>query len=65
MVPVFETRLEKGFDPVFVSILYPVIGEPPLFDGAVQERLTCVGEIGVADNTVGAFGAVNAEDDVG
>jgi hypothetical protein len=44
--------------PLFTSILYPVIGEPPLFDGAFHERLICVGETGVATRPVGALGEV-------
>ncbi len=65
VVPVFDTRFENVPEPDFASILYPVIGEPPLFDGADQERFTWVGETGVADTPVGEPGAVNAEDDVG
>ena len=40
------------------SILYPVIAEPPLLDGAVQERLICDDEDAVAVSPVGEFGAV-------
>src|SRR5438132_8238629 len=43
---------------VDLSILYPVIAEPPLFDGAVQERLICDEETVVAVNAVGDDGAV-------
>src|SRR5437660_12691636 len=43
---------------VDLSILYPVIEEPPLFDGAVQERLICDEEKVVAVRPVGALGAV-------
>jgi len=41
-----------------------VIGEPPLLVGADQERLTCVGENGVAESPVGALGelAVGCDD---
>ena len=38
---------------VDLSISYPVIAEPPLFDGAVQERLICDEENVVAINPVG------------
>jgi hypothetical protein len=42
-----------------------VITEPPLFDGAVHDRLTWVGDIAVAVNPVGVPGAVSADDEVG
>ena len=41
-----------------LSISYPVIAEPPLFDGAVQERLICDEETVVAVRPVGGCGAV-------
>jgi hypothetical protein len=47
------------------SILYPVIGEPPLFDGADQERLICVDDVAVAESPVGAPGTVRDDDDCG
>lgn len=47
------------------SILYPVIGNPPLFDGADQDRFIWVPEFAVATNPVGALGAPEVEDDVG
>ena len=43
---------------VDLSILYPVIAEPPLFVGAVQLRLICDGETTVAERFVEADGAV-------
>ena len=43
---------------VDLSILYPVIAEPPLFDGAVHDRLICDEELVVAVNPVGGCGAV-------
>src|SRR5437588_431613 len=43
---------------VDLFISYPVIAEPPLFDGAVQERLTCDEETVVAVRPVGGCGAV-------
>ena len=43
---------------VDLSISYPVIAEPPLFDGAVQERLICDEETVVAVRPVGGCGAV-------
>jgi hypothetical protein len=42
-----------------------VIGYPPLFGGAFQYRLICVGETAVAISPVGAPGAVPVDDDVG
>ena len=38
---------------VDLSISYPVIAEPPLFDGAVQERLICDEDTAVAVRPVG------------
>jgi len=35
------------------SISYPVIAEPPLLDGATQERLICEDETAVAVSPVG------------
>jgi hypothetical protein len=40
-----------------LSILYPVIGEPPLFP-AVQLRLICEDDIAVAVNPVGGDGGI-------
>ena len=46
----YEVAVEPVFDSIIdhvepllddLSILYPVIGEPPLFDGAVHDRLIC------------------------
>ena len=47
---------------VDLSISYPVMAEPPLFDGAVQERLICDEEKTVAVRPVGGCGAVVALD---
>ena len=43
---------------VDLSILYPVIAEPPLFDGAVQLRLIWDDETAVAVRLVGGCGTV-------
>jgi len=43
---------------VDLSISYPVIAEPPLFDGAVQERLICDEDTAVDVNPMGDPGAV-------
>ena len=40
------------------SILYPVMGEPPLF-GVVQLRLICEGEAATAVSPVGGDGATS------
>jgi len=40
------------------SILYPVIDEPPLLDGIVQERLICDEDAAVAVRPVGDPGTV-------
>ena len=60
--PVLGTMVENVPPLVDLSISYPVIAEPPLFDGAVQERLTCDEEIVVAVNPVGDDGAVAVVD---
>lgn len=49
--------------PFFASILYPMTAEPPLFDGAPQDRFTWVGEAAVATSDVTAPGTL-ADDDV-
>ena len=41
-----------------LSISYPVMAEPPLFTGAVQLRLICEDETGVAVSPVGGCGMV-------
>ena len=46
---------------VDLSILYPVILEPPLFDGAVHDRLICDEDADVAVRLVGDPGAVADE----
>ncbi len=43
---------------VDLSILYPVIADPPLFAGAVQERLICGDDTAVAVRPVGDCGTV-------
>ena len=56
---VFATKVDQFVPPsVDLSISYPVIAEPPLFDGAVQERLICDEEKVVAVRPVGGCGAV-------
>ena len=43
---------------VELSILYPVIGAPPLLDGAAQEILICEEETNGVVRPVGGFGTV-------
>jgi hypothetical protein len=47
------------------SILYPVIAEPPLLDGADQDKLTSVGETAKAVRLVGAVGTLKDDVDFG
>ena len=58
--PVLDTIVDQVVPPsVDLSILYPVIAEPPLFVGAVQDRLICDDDTAVAVNPVGAVGTSN------
>ena len=59
MDPVFDTSVDQ-VEPASVdlSILYPVIAEPPLLLGAVQDRLICDVDAAVATRAVGGCGAV-------
>ena len=56
--PVFETRVVKSPGIIFTSILYPVMGEPPLSAGALHHRLIVVGETAMALRSVGGWGFV-------
>ena len=59
MEPVFDTMVDQVVPlSVDLCISYPVIGEPPLFDGAVQDRLICDDETVEAVSPVGAVGTV-------
>jgi len=56
--PVLVTMVDHVFPlSVDLSILYPVIAEPPLLLGAVQERLICDDDAAVAVSPVGGCGA--------
>jgi len=58
-LPVFVTMIFHVVPPsVALSILYPVIAEPPLFTGFHQERLICDGEAIVALRYLGWSGTV-------
>ena len=57
MLPEFDTIVFQVLPPsADLSILYPVIAEPPLF-GAVQLRPTCEDDVAVAASPVGGDGA--------
>ena len=57
-LPVFATRALQVEPPsVDLSILCPVMVEPPLSAGAVQLRLTCEEDTAVAASPVGEDGA--------
>ena len=56
-MPVFATSVLQVEPPsADLSILYPVMAEPPLF-GAVQLKLICEEETAVAASPVGGDGA--------
>ena len=58
VLPVFATSVAQVVPPsVDLSILYPVIAEPPLSVGAVQVRSICDEEGAVAASPVGGDGA--------
>jgi len=58
-LPVFALRVVHVVPPsVDLSILYPVIGEPPVFTGIHQERLIRDGETAVALMYLGESGTV-------
>ena len=57
-MPVFATSVLQVVPPsVDLSILYPVMVEPPLSEGAVQLRLICEEDTAVAESPVGDDGA--------
>ena len=58
VLPVFATSVLQLAPPSpDLSILYPVMAEPPLSEGAVQLRLTCEEDTVVAVTPVGEDGA--------
>ena len=58
MIPVFATSVLQVVPPsADLSILYPVMGEPPLSAGAVQLRVICEEDAAVAASPVGGDGA--------
>ena len=57
VLPEFDTTVDQVAPPsVDLSILYPVMAEPPLSVGAVQVRLTCEEDAAVAVSPVGGDG---------
>ena len=61
--PVLTTMVDQ-VEPLLadLSILYPVIADPPLFDGAVQERSICDDVAAVDVSPAGTSGGVGGED---
>jgi len=58
VLPVFATSVVQVVPPSLdLSILYPVIAEPPLSLGAVQLKLICEEEATVAVSALGDDGA--------
>ncbi len=58
VLPVFATSVVQVEPPsVDLSILYPVMAEPPLSAGAVQVRPICEEDVAVAVSPVGEAGA--------
>ena len=61
VLAVFGTIIFHVVPPsVELSILYPVIGEPPLLNGEAQEMLIWFEETNAATSPVGGSGAVAA-----
>jgi len=57
-MPVFATSVLQVEPPsADLSILYPVMGEPPLSAGGAQLRLICEEDTAVAASPVGGDGA--------
>ena len=58
-IPVFATIVDHVVPPsADLSILYPVIGEPPVFTGNHHERLICDGVGTVGERYLGGSGTV-------
>jgi len=57
--PVLDTAVDQVAPlSVDLSIWYPVMAEPPLSDGAIQDRLICDADAAVAVRPVGGCGAI-------
>ena len=58
MLPEFDTIVDQVEPPsADLSIMYPVMAEPPLSAGGAQLRLICEEETAVAASPVGGDGA--------
>ena len=58
-IPVFATTVFHVVPPsVDLSILYPVIAEPPVFTGVHHDRLICDGDTTVGVRYLGGSGTV-------
>ena len=59
MLPEFDTIIDQVEPPLAdLSIMYPVMAEPPLSAGAVQLRLICEEDTAVAASALGGDGAI-------
>ncbi len=60
VLPVFATSVVQVVPPSLdLSILYPVIAEPPLSEGAVQLKLICEEDTDVAVSPVASLQALS------
>jgi len=58
VLPEFDTIVDQVEPPLAdLSIMYPVMGEPPLSAGGAQLRLICEEDTAVAASPVGGDGA--------
>ena len=58
MLPEFDTIIDQVEPPLAdLSIMYPVMAEPPLSAGGAQLRLICEEDTAVAASPVGGDGA--------
>jgi len=55
--PVLEVSSDQE-EPLFISTLYPIIGDPPVLVGAPQNKFTFVFDTAFAERLVGGFGKV-------
>ena len=59
MLPEFDTIVDQVEPPLAdLSIMYPVMAEPPLSVGGAQLRLICEEDTAVAASPVGGDGAI-------
>ena len=62
---VLDVSVEYWPVPFLNSILYPVITEPPVFEGVDQDRSICVWDADFAERFVGEFGGFKFDCDGG